>query len=89
MAAFDGLLAGELTHSVYNLGSDRGVRLDRMIEVIEAAVGKTALIDRQPDQVGDVKQTWADLSRSRQALGYAPEVEFTDGIRDFVQWMRR
>lgn len=89
LATLDGLLAGALKHSVYNLGSDRGVRLDTMIATIERAVGKPALIDRLPDQLGDVKQTWADITRSRDDLGYTPQVTFDEGIEDFVRWLRR
>ena len=89
LAALDRLRAGQLQHFAYNLGSDRGIRLDAMIGAIEEAVGKSALIDRQPDQPGDVKRTWADVSRAASELGYAPSVTFEDGIRDFVGWLRR
>jgi len=88
LAAMDGLVQRTLKHPVYNLGSDRGVTLTEMIETIETAVGKPARIERLPDQLGDVKQTWADLARSAEAFGYAPQVRFADGIADFVRWMR-
>lgn len=89
LATLDGMLAGTLNHTVYNLGSDRAVRLDAMIASIERAVGRSAVIDRLPDQVGDVKQTWADLSRSAKDLGYAPQISFDEGIDDFVSWLTR
>lgn len=89
LAGLDGLLAGTLEHDIYNLGSDHTVRLDAMIATIERAVGKAAVIDRQPEQLGDVKRTWADLTRSAAGLGYAPSVPFDDGIDDFVAWLRR
>ena len=89
VAAMDGLLAGTLHHEVYNLGSDRGVTLDGMIRSIERAVGKSARIDRLPDQVGDVKQTWADVNRAAEDLGYAPSIGFDEGVDEFVAWLRR
>ena len=89
VAAMDGLLAGTLHHEVYNLGSDRGVTLDGMIRSIERAVGKSARIDRLPDQVGDVKQTWADVSRAAEDLGYAPSIGFDEGVDEFVAWLRK
>ena len=88
MAALDGLLEGTLQHTVYNLGSDRAVRLDAMIAAVEAAVGKPAVIDRRDVPRGDVKRTWADLSRSGEDLGYAPSLRFEEGLADFVAWMR-
>lgn len=89
LAAMDRLVAGELSEFAYNLGSDRGIRLDAMIEAIERAVGKPARIQRLPDQLGDVKRTWADVSRSERDLGYAPQVDFDEGLAGFVEWMRR
>jgi UDP-glucuronate 4-epimerase len=88
LAALDGLLAGTLNHAVYNLGSDRAIRLDAMIEAVERALGKTAIIDRQDVPRGDVKRTWADLSRSVADLNYAPSLSFDDGLADFVRWLR-
>jgi len=87
-SALDRLLDGSLEHQVYNLGSDHSVSLHEMIAVIEQALGRSALVERLPMQPGDVLQTWADLRRSRAELGYAPQVEFADGVTDFVRWLR-
>jgi UDP-glucuronate 4-epimerase len=88
LAAEERLLAGELPHQIYNLGSDRTISLHEMIEVIEGAVGRKARIDRLPMQTGDVRQTWADLERSRTELGYSPQVPFVEGVEGFVRWLR-
>ncbi len=89
LAALAAVQQDRLDHFAYNLGSDRAIRLDELIAAIEEAVGKAAVIDRQPEQLGDVKRTWADVSRAGRDLGYAPSVTFEDGLRDFVSWLRR
>lgn len=76
-------------YRVWNLGHDHPVRLDAMIATIEAAVGRNAVINRLPDQPGDVKQTWADLTRSRAEIGYNPKVSFADGVSRQWEWMQR
>ncbi|MBJ94533.1 MAG: epimerase [Rickettsiales bacterium] len=86
--ALERLLEGSLVSSVYNLGSDRSISLDEMIQTIAGAVGRAALIDRLPMQEGDVRRTWADLERSRRELGYEPKMSFADGVADFVRWLR-
>ncbi len=88
LRALDRLVAAELPSSVYNLGSDRTISLTALVEMLEAAVGRAAHIDRKPMQAGDVRRTWAELSRSRRELDYSPSVELKDGIEDFVRWMR-
>jgi UDP-glucuronate 4-epimerase len=88
LAALEGLLAGTLPHRVYNLGSDRALTLDALVAALEEATGARARIERQRAFAGDVRRTWADLGRSRRELGYEPAVDFADGLRDFVAWLR-
>ena len=56
---------------------------------IENAVGKKAIIDRQPLQPGDVKQTFADLTLARKDLGYNPTTDLATGLENFVTWFRK
>jgi UDP-glucuronate 4-epimerase len=73
-------------YEIFNLGESQTIRLDRLIELIENAVGKKALIDRQPLQPGDVPLTFADITKARQKLGYQPQVKAEKGIPLFVDW---
>ncbi len=69
---------------IWNLGSDRPTRLDDMINAIAEVVGKPANIEQTGMQPGDVDRTWADLSRARDELGYAPSTPFAEGLQ--AQW---
>ena len=57
-----------------------------MIAILGEALGKAPIIDRQPEQPGDVRQTFADISRATAELGYLPMTPFPEGIRRFVDW---
>ncbi len=74
---------------VWNLGSDRPIRLDAMIDTIARTVGKPPRVKRLPPQPGDVERTWADLSRSRDELGYAPSTAFEEGVRRQWAWVQQ
>ncbi len=76
-------------YNIYNLGESRPVRLDKLISAIEKAVGKKAIINRLPNQPGDVKQTYADVSKAKKELGYNPTMEINEGLRRFVEWLNR
>ena len=52
------------------------------------SAGKAPIIDRLPDQPGDVRQTFADITRARLELGYEPKTSFHEGIRRFIAWRR-
>lgn len=73
---------------VVNLGNNRTVSLSEMIETIEAVLGKKAIVDRLPEQPGDVPQTWADISKAGRLFGYAPATTFQSGLEQFVAWRR-
>jgi nucleoside-diphosphate-sugar epimerase len=45
------------------------------------------LVDRQPAQKGDMRDTYADTSRARADLGFVPAVGLEDGLRDMFRWM--
>jgi UDP-glucuronate 4-epimerase len=72
---------------VINLGNNATVSLAEMIRQLEEALGARAIIDRQPEQSGDVPQTWAAIDKARDMLGYAPTTRFEDGISRFVAWL--
>ncbi len=80
--------AHDATYDVFNLGESKTVRLDDLITLIADALGIEPTIEREPAQPGDVRRTFADISKARRELGYAPNVAIEDGIADFVNWYR-
>jgi UDP-glucuronate 4-epimerase len=87
----DGVIActeREFGYNVFNLGESQTVKLSYLIELLEQALGKKAVIDRQPMQPGDVPITYADISKAEKALGYHPRVKIEQGIPLFVEWFR-
>ncbi|HXM38172.1 MAG TPA: NAD-dependent epimerase/dehydratase family protein [Gemmatimonadales bacterium] len=92
--ALDGILSGlewtgraaPGTVEAVNLGGGARVRLDRLIALIAAALGREARIERHPEQPGDVRLTDADLAHAGRILGFRPRVGIEAGIRNFVRW---
>jgi UDP-glucuronate 4-epimerase len=73
---------------VFNLGESQTVKLSYLIELLENALGKKAVLDRQPPQPGDVPITFANIAKARAKLGYNPTVKIEEGIPKFVEWFR-
>lgn len=67
-------------YRVWNLGSDKPVRLDALIAEISEVTGITARIERGERSPGDVERTWADLGRSGAELGYRPCMDRREGL---------
>ncbi|MGA2180454.1 MAG: SDR family NAD(P)-dependent oxidoreductase [Verrucomicrobiota bacterium] len=88
----DGIIACtqmEFGFEIFNLGESQTVKLGRLIELLEAALGRKAVIDRQPQQPGDVPVTFADITKARARLGYNPQVKIEPGIKLFIDWFRK
>lgn len=73
----------------FNLASGRTVTLSEMIKTLERALGLKAIINTLPNQLGDMPDTWGDVSRARKELAYPDEsLSFEAGIQNFVRWLR-
>lgn len=72
---------------VINLGNNQTVSLAEMIAALQGALGVEPAIERQPEQPGDVPQTWADVAKARELLGYDPRTPFAEGLRRFAEWL--
>jgi UDP-glucuronate 4-epimerase len=75
-------------YEIFNLGESQTVELNELISLLERSLDMQAIIDRQPMQPGDVPITFADISKSRELLGYNPTTKIADGIPKFVEWFR-
>jgi len=75
-------------YEIFNLGESQTIELNELISLLERSLDMRAIIDRQPMQPGDVPITFADITKSRELLGYNPTTKIADGIPKFVEWFR-
>jgi UDP-glucuronate 4-epimerase len=73
---------------VYNIGNHTPVELMHLIELIEQALGKTAVKNFLPMQPGDVPATYADVDALAHDVGFAPATPIEEGVARFVAWYR-
>jgi UDP-glucuronate 4-epimerase len=80
--------ASSAPYRVYNIGNSAPVKLMDFIKALEIAIGKEAVKDYQPLQMGDVLATWADTSQLQDDLGYKPTTSVDKGVKLFVDWYK-
>ena len=71
---------------IINLGDSKPVLLKEFIALIEKVTGKKAIIEQVEEQKGDIKATWADISKAKKLLNYEPKVSIEKGMKRFVAW---
>lgn len=76
-------------YRVYNLGESHTTSLKELIDLIGKISGKEPEIDWQPFQKGDVPATFADITRAKEELGYAPSTPIDQGLQKFVDWSQK
>lgn len=76
----------EAENEIFNLGNNQPEELLKMIEILEKSLGKKAQKEFLPMQSGDVVETYADIEKSRKALGFDPKIKLEEGIPRFINW---
>lgn len=71
---------------IINLGNNYTVTLKELITSLEELTGQKAIIEKLPDQPGDVPKTYADITKARELLGYNPATQLKEGLRKFYTW---
>ena len=72
---------------VYNVGGGSRVELLEVFELIRLVTGRPLQIERLETQRGDMRDTYADTTRARTDLAFAPTVTLEQGLRAQYQWM--
>ncbi|MCA2991390.1 NAD-dependent epimerase [Gemmatimonas sp.] len=75
-------------YRIYNIGNNNPVELMHLIGTLEQALGRTAVKNMLPMQLGDVPATYADVAALEQDVGFAPKTSIETGVARFVAWYR-
>ena len=75
-------------YEIINLGNHQTIKLSELISELETAFNKKAALIYQEEQEGDVPATYADISKARKLLGYAPETSIKQGLKAFADWYK-
>jgi UDP-glucuronate 4-epimerase len=77
----------DVGYEIINLGGGRNpVSLNTIISKLEELLSKKAKIDHKPFHVADLMETWADISKAKNLLGWEPQVSLDEGLEQSVQW---
>ena len=75
--------------SVYNIGGGSRVTLNHVLELIGKVTGKTVAVQREPEQKGDMRHTYADTSAARRDLDFSPRVTLENGLDQQYRWLTK
>ncbi len=73
-------------YKIFNIGNSNPIKLMDYIHEIENALGKKAIKEYLPMQLGDVKATSADTTKLENWINFKPKTSIRSGVRKFVNW---
>ncbi len=86
------LLAAErpkASGETFNIANGKNYSLLDIIHVLEKLAGRKAALNHKPARRGDVRRTWADISKAKKILGYKPLVGFDEGLKRTWEWFKQ
>jgi nucleoside-diphosphate-sugar epimerase len=76
-------------YEIFNLGGHENVTMNEIIEMIEKAIGKKALVENRPFPAADMAANLADVSKAGRIMGWEPQVGLAEGLARTIAWYRR
>ena len=74
--------------SVINVGGGHRATLLEALDLLADVAGRAPVLRMKGPEPGDARDTWADLRRAHEYLGYAPRVGLRDGLAAEWDWIR-
>jgi dTDP-L-rhamnose 4-epimerase len=79
----------EAVGEVFNIGSGEDRDVIEVAELLAEAMGRP---DIKPEiagkqRLGDIRHCIPDLTKAREVLGYQPQQDFREGLRELAEWV--
>jgi len=69
------------------LGNSHAVSLAELVSTLETVLDKKAIINKLPEQPGDVPITFSNISKAKELINYSPTTSLKDGVVKFKEWL--
>ncbi len=89
MLGIEKLLNREVKNETFNISSNSPASLLHLAETIAKHLNVTPQIIDKPIQPGEISFYIANLTKSKNLLGYKPQVSFEEGIKRAIHWVKR
>ena len=86
VSGFVAAIERPLGYQIINLGNGAPVALLDFISCLESILGRTIHKHFLPMQIGDVYETYADITKAKAVLNYSPKTDLATGVAEFVRW---
>lgn len=80
--------AREVSGEVFNIGSEERTSVNALVVKLNEVSDKEIKPTYGEPRPGDIKHSYADISKARKMLKYEPSVSFSEGLGETVLWYK-
>jgi UDP-glucose 4-epimerase len=67
---------------VFNIGTGKATTIRELAQTVLLTVGADQEIAQAPARAGDIKDSYADISKANKILGYSPRFTLKEGLKE-------
>ena len=82
-------VTADASYDVINIGTGRGETVLHIIKTFEQETGVAVNYSIGPRRPGDIEQVYADVTKSRNVLGWSASRSLTESLRDAWRWQQK
>ncbi len=80
--------ASAVAGAVMNVATGSRITLNETVKILRQLTGYAGEVEHGPERAGDIRHSLADITQAGKRLGYAPQVDFREGLRRTVEWYK-
>ncbi len=83
-AVFASMNSSKAAGEIVQIGSGKATSISELAKTVLELVGVDSGISYLPSRAGDIKESYADISKAKRVLGYEPKVSLREGLKDLL-----
>ena len=74
---------------VFNIAVGERVSLNQLVEILKKLIGTSIQQTYRAERAGDVRDSLADISKAKNAIGYQPQIKIEEGLKYTLAWFKQ
>lgn len=77
---------GNAAGQVFNVALGQNTSINELYKLLSVFLGKETKVNHGPERKGDIKNSLADIEKTKNVLNYNPKYSIKDGLEKTVKW---
>ncbi len=79
----------EAVGEVFNVGTGTQTTLNELVDTINEILGTSIEPVYEPARQGDIRFSYADISKAKKMLGFEPKYSLKEGLKKTIEWFKK